>query len=482
MVAWEVSTGRQIWSAAEQDPLVAAISPDGSRLVLGHADGRIELVDVRTGASTSAAASLAEGLIDITWAPDGSTFAGATQGRTVLVWNADTIEVDVVLRGHWGKLTRLAYSPDGTTLYAAGLDQSVLAWDLTGIRGAVRDVEGTRPSAGVSTAALAADGSALAVGYEDEGGGRVEVTEMPGGKKFEFKVPVWPLNAWWLVADRLGRSLLLVLAEFNYVEHRHMWIHTIDMRHGELLPHRIELLYRTGGDAVIMWDNDVILAAEKQQIGLWDLDTGKPSAPELYKAAGTVFWVGAHPDGRLAALSEAGRIEVIDLRSGELIQTLTHADEHEILTLPVFSPDGRWLAAATDSGRVVVWDTRTWKQHNTWQAVAGFGVDSMVFAPDSNFLITGGAGEAAIWNVQRGASGGVQVEVDPSRRDAMVLVGVRDDGRTLITFTDGTGVRAWDVAPERLLEHACAIAGRNLTEEEWSEVLPDRPYEHTCGI
>ena len=31
-----------------------------------------------------------------------------------------------------------------------------------------------------------------------------------------------------------------------------------------------------------------------------------------------------------------------------------------------------------------------------------------------------------------------------------------------------------------LLEYACQVAGRDLTREEWNDVLPDRPYERTC--
>jgi len=486
VVAWDVGTGQQIWSVTEEDPLEAAVSPDGSRIVLAHADGRIEQIDVRTGASMSVSPSLAEGLIDVTWAPDGSTFAGATQDRTVLVWNAETLAVDHVLRGHWGKLTQLAYSPDGRTLYAAALDQSVLAWDLTGNTGTVRDVEGTRPtsghtlaqSAGVSTTALAADGSAVAIGYEDDGGAWVEVSEIPSGEKFKVNVPVWPLNQWWLEADRLGRSFLLVLWEYRSINNpRLMWVYTIDARRRELLRDRIQLLYRNGGDAILTWDNDAILAAGHREVGLWSLDS-RPLEPQLYEAAATVGWLGVDPNGRLAALSENSLIEVIDLRTGELIKSLAH-DEHLPLTV-VFSPDGRWLAAATNSGRVVVWSTRTWKQLKAWDAVPGFGVDSMMFTPDSGFLVTGGAGQAAIWNVEQGASGGVRLAVDPSRRDARVLVGVRDDGRTLVTYTDGTGVRHWGVSPGELLEHACRIAGRNLTQQEWDDLLPDRPYQRTC--
>jgi DNA-binding SARP family transcriptional activator/WD40 repeat protein len=479
VVAWDVDTGRQIWSATEEDPLEATISPDGSQIVVAHADGRIEQINVRTGASTSASPSLAEGLIDVTWAPNGKTFAGATQDRTVLVWNAETLAVDAVLRGHWGELSQLAYSPDGTTLYAAGFDQSVLAWDLTGDRGAVTEF-GPMPTAGVSTTALAADGSAVAIGYENDEGAWVEISEIPGGAAFTVDVPVWPLNGWWLVPDRLGRSFLLVLREFASIDDpRHMWIYTIDMQRRELLPERVELIYRNGGDATLTWDNDAILAAGHREVGQWHLDS-RPLNPHLYEAEATVGWLAVGSDGRWAALSEdGGTIEIIDLRTGELLKRLTHYEN--ISPTVVFSPDGRWLGTATVSGRVMVWDTRTWEQHTMWEAVPGFSLAtiSMVFTPNSDFLVTGGAGEAAIWNVEQGASGGARLEVDPTRRDAQVLVAVRDDG-TLITFTEGTGVRRWDVSPEGLLEHACALVGRNLTQEEWSDILPHRPYERTC--
>ena len=213
------------------------------------------------------------------------------------------------------------------------------------------------------------------------------------------------------------------------------------MPRGALLPYKnkIEDIYWNGGHASATWDNNTIIAAGNRQVGLWNLDDGTELDPELYEAAGIVRWLSADPEGRLAAVTETGRIEIIDLHTGELVQTLPY-DEHWLEHV-IFSPDGQWLAAATGSGRVMVWDTRTWNIHKSWEAVSGFIVDSMVFTPDSDYLVTGGAGEAAIWNVQQGASGGVRVDVDPSRPDVSVQVGVRDEGRTLVTYTDGTGVR-----------------------------------------
>jgi len=41
-------------------------------------------------------------------------------------------------------------------------------------------------------------------------------------------------------------------------------------------------------------------------------------------------------------------------------------------------------------------------------------------------------------------------------------------------LTDGSTVRSWSIAPERLV--GPARSGRDWTRAEWVEVLPDRPY------
>ena len=88
-------------------------------------------------------------------------------------------------------------------------------------------------------------------------------------------------------------------------------------------------------------------------------------------------------------------------------------------------------------------------------------------------------GTASIRSVEQDAGVDTILEVDPLRLED-VLVATSDDGRTIVTVTESTGVRTWNIAPERLLDHACTVAGRNLTREEWRDVLPDRPYQRTC--
>jgi DNA-binding SARP family transcriptional activator/WD40 repeat protein len=486
VTAWEVDSGRRIWSSVEPDGTVAAVSPFGSQLVIGHADGRIERVNIETKSRTEITPSLGSGPIDLTFTR--GRFAAATEDRSVLVWDAETLELQAVLRGHWGRLSELTYSDEwpvgGTTMYAAGFDGSVLAWDLTRRQGVVEHV--ATPTAGAQATALAADGTVVASGYQDADGGRIEVTEQFGGHAVEFagrtfKVKVPELaqgDLFGITVDRLGRSVVVGIIA-RQQGRRPFWVRTIDVRRGQISDYTVALEHQGASDAVVTWDNGAVIAAGGRQLSLWSMDSGSPLVRELYEAAGAVGVLSVHPNGRLVALSESKVVEVIDLRSGNVVETIPHNEQLGVRPL-VFSPDGWWLAGATGSGRVMIWNTRTWQQHNTWEAVSGFGIDSMVFTPDSDFLITGGAGQAAIWNVDKGASGGVRLDVDPSRTDASVLVGVRDDGRTLVTYTEGTGVREWDVSPEGLLEQACAVVGRNLTQAEWEDVLPDRSYERTC--
>jgi WD40 repeat protein/DNA-binding SARP family transcriptional activator len=486
VTAWEVDTGRQVWTAAEPEPTVASISPDGSKLVIGHADSRIEHVDLAAGGTrTQVPSFLDDKLIDLAWSPDGKTFAGSTMERTVLVWDAATLATKTVLRGHWGSLSQMAYSPDGGTLYAAGADRSVLAWDLTGTKGIVTEI-GARPAPGtqVQQVALALDGSVAATSYSD---GRVEVFDVASGEAFgEIFQPGPPGYENWMYFDQHGRYVLVHV----YSESRRgptwgrMTVHLIDVQRRQLLPYTIELESQSGSDAVVTPDGEAVLASADRQVSLRDLATGRQLSAQLFEAADVIGGISVHPDGRLAALSETGGlIEVIDVTTGELVHTVALGD----LALggfaagPVmFSPDGRWFAAGAWFGRVVVWDTQSWKMHSMWDAGPGFGIDSLVFTPDSQFLISGAASTASMWIVEQGASGGVKLDVDPLRPEAAVSVGTRDDGRTLVTFTEGTGVRTWTVEPQRLLEHACAVAGRNLTQQEWADVLPNRPYERTC--
>jgi hypothetical protein len=76
---------------------------------------------------------------------------------------------------------------------------------------------------------------------------------------------------------------------------------------------------------------------------------------------------------------------------------------------------------------------------------------------------------------------------DPIPSDAPYVAAVavynghlRPDGHA-VAITDRNGVAIWDLTPERLLDAACTLAGRNLSRSEWDTYLAGLgEYRPTC--
>lgn len=474
VTVWDVDSGRTLWAEVLPDAGVASVSPDGARLVLAHADGRVEAVALQPGGTRSEVpAALASGLVDVAWSPDGTTFAGVTQERSVLVWDAATYSVRQALRGLSGIVTQAAFSPDGASLFAASDDRSVHTWDVTGTRGVMQRV-GPLPQPGALERVMSADGSVTAARYRD---GRVDVVDVTRQRSFEVVVPG---VAHWMFADRLGRLVGVMTIEATVSLAPRFTVHVIDVEAEALLPQTFG--FEGPGSwygAAFTWDGEGLLTVtSREPVQRWDLATGQPQKQPHYTPAASVLEVSASPDGRTAVLSEAGgHFEFLDLSTGRWLRTI---DVPTVLccSVPVFSSDGRLVASRDGADRVHVFDTGTGRIE--WEMAVGEGQEIVAFTPDSRSVLLHGSGVASLWSLDEGVTRGATLEVDPQRSGADAWVGLQDDGRTVVGFTEATGLRRWDVTPDRLMEQACQVAGRNLTTEEWEGVLPDRVYERTC--
>ncbi len=115
-------------------PSVAAISPDGRRVVLGGRGGTVWFEDMATGARRERAGTHRAAVVAAFFGPTGDAATTVGNDNTVIVWDARAATPAQQLSGPTGQVQSAAASPDGTTLYTSSLDGDVLAWDLTGTR------------------------------------------------------------------------------------------------------------------------------------------------------------------------------------------------------------------------------------------------------------------------------------------------------------------------------------------------------------
>ena len=112
------------------------------------------------------------------------------------------------------------------------------------------------------------------------------------------------------------------------------------------------------------------------------------------------------------------------------------------------SKDGRWIAAGTDLGRVIVWDAHTYdrifthkERNNTVRAVD--------FSPDSTRLVAASGSTASIWDL---AAAREQVLIGPLHHQHRVVAAkYSPQGDRIVTCADPGSVQIYDSRSGELL-------------------------------
>ena len=141
------------------------------------------------------------------------------------------------------------------------------------------------------------------------------------------------------------------------------------------------------------------------------------------------------PDGSRAAIGGGdGEVLVLDLQNGEPLGPPVDVHDSVVASL-TYSEDGAWLLTSAPDSSVALWDAET------------VTVAARLVSP---------------------VRAGVATFIDG--HDAV-----------LIAPELGGSLLRWDTRIEHALDFACAIAGRDMTKDEWHEVFEDRPHDPVCA-
>ena len=450
-----------------------ALSRDGRTAAVG-VDAGIQLLDVRSGDVGEVLDAPGGSPSWLLFSPDGETLVSTSLDGTVTLWDVRSARLRETLRGHSGSVMQPVYSRDGQTLYTASHDGTAIAWDIGGDRGLERRFTFTHdpvpdPDYSGHPGVFSPDGRVIAVGLQGRGIGLWATKDLTRAGPplletgHEVKTLAFSPDGRTLAASALGVTITL----WDVDSRSRLRHESLDSVFGDtaFTPDGRTLAVTTGSGVRLV---DVANWAGTREIRSEVGESGSGFVTPTFSADGSKIAAGRALEGGA---------EVWDVATGTSIVAVEASHVEEPNDGAALSPDGRTLAVGGWlSAPIRIVEVPTGELVRQFDPGGG-GAFAFDFSPDGRVLAVGGwEPVASLWDVAAGA----QIGPTFSAGNGRAMVDLSPDGhQLLLTHADGHGA-IYDVDPESWARRACALANRTLTQEEWEEFLPGRPYEPAC--
>jgi WD40 repeat protein len=454
-----------------------AFSPDNTVLAAGHDDGRVSLWKLPSLAPLGELDGHDDDVSALAFNSDGTQLTTAGDDHRIRVWNVRSKELVRELRGHTDRVPGLAWDPSGAFLISVGWDTTARVWepgkdDPAMLLNAHSDQ--------VNAVAFSPDGGLLACADSDF---TIHVWDDPrrGRQKFVLNGHTDEIRA--LAFNANGARLASAGADRVV----HIW----DMGTGKLIAGPNP----SARNSIALAEN-VLFSTGGNLLQAWDRDTGKRAWPVTDSEA--VYWVASNPDAsRIVTSGPTPDARVWDVAKKAVVQTLSHtkgpigspafsADGQLVATASVtdgllwvwkvgtpeailvipeaadactlesvaFHPGGKyvavggldWLATSGADGALCVWDLEAREKYLTLEA----GVTAVAFDPAGRYLAAGTFSQngqsVVVWDFEKQE----KVFDLPGHHDRINAVAFSPDGSWLVSGSDDSTIRVWNVLTGRL--------------------------------
>ena len=185
----------------------------------------------------------------------------------------------------------------------------------------------------------------------------------------------------------------------------------------------------------------LVVTSLNPSLKIWDIARREIVARWSESETDFVYGPAIATNGTTMAVGHRDVI-IVDPFKAAVFQRLQGDDPRDLFLQLAFTPDGRWLLAASQEGPVYVWNVADWSRK--WKLTGNaWVVRGMAIRPDGKRVAVGDAGNRIkVWSLESGE----QLFNDRPGHDSDVhAITFTPDGRTLITSGGARCTHLWDV-------------------------------------
>ncbi len=440
--SWDARTAQLAFELDASGPLrAAALSPDGSELVLGGASGSLELRDGRSGQFLRALGHHEGAITGLAFSPLGDVIASVSTDQTLRLWDRGGATRRIELPGEGSACT---FSPDGDAVIAA-VDSCVLVFDrVTGERRRALAVAGQVVAIATAysdqrTSFLVADrgrrmtraaANVLAVASRD---GVLSVFHLASGRLLGATQPGHALTGLAVAKE----EILTADVEGTLRLHNALTSDVVAKR-DEPDSAQISAVAFDDAGRIVFAQRGIVRVRDRGAFGAPGF-FGPPNDGSGYRG------LAVSPDGStVLARSRRTALGLWDRRSQHL-RTRTAIECTETTSgQAAFGPSGEAIAANGSSA--VLLDGRTGEILRRFEHTSA--VKACAISPDGRSVVAGGPGEARCWE-----------------RDGRLAWSLAGDTRTLAFAPDGLELAIGGAEGLRIVAPATGRVERTIGRE-----------------
>ncbi|MDQ6693298.1 MAG: hypothetical protein M3014_02620, partial [Chloroflexota bacterium] len=483
---WDIGSALQTRALIDDATVILdgiAYSADGRFVATAGRDGKARIINAATGQQVYALIISSNGPVTgIVFSPDGQLVA-ATGGAGTAIWRAEDGQVVRLLNQEYIQ-SSVAYSADGHYIVTAGNDidplgksisNTAMVWDATGDR--------ELPTLAAHTNAVNGANAMYAAAYSPDR--RYVATAGQDGT-----ATIWEANSGQVVNTLRG--------------------HSRDVDSVAWSPDGLSIATASQDGTVKIWESaggherstirghtdivrsveyspdgrSLVTASDDKTTRVWDAATGVERF-KLCCHTAAVYSAAYNADGSsIATVSLDGSVRIWDAATGKALHQFQDTADagsqgglgfgSPILASATWSSDSKYVAVASSTGRVLVWDVNQGKQVLTLQDT--LPTMSAAFSPDGNYILTACAGGTAkVWDVKSGQLFLTLSTQAKNLNDAAWSA----DGRFIVAAGEGGVAWQYVFSVPELMKLAESRAFRSLTTGERAIYMGEQTAEAT---